>query len=120
MARSRVLLVEDDPDVAQVLADLLGHFGYEASTARDGAHALALLRDGMRPDVVLLDLMMPNMDGYRFRRSQRADPELARIPTIVITAQVRPDLEELAPAAYLRKPFEMDALVAEVARQLAG
>jgi CheY-like chemotaxis protein len=112
------LLVEDDPDVADVLGALLVRFGYDAVTARDGAHALAMLREGMRPRVVLLDLMMPNMDGYRFRRAQRADPRFAEIPTIVITAQARPDLQDLAPDAHLRKPFEMEALLAELERQL--
>jgi two-component system response regulator MprA len=110
------MLVEDDHDVALVLADLLERFGFVVMRHADGARALSALRAGATPDLVLLDLMMPNMDGYRFRRAQREDPNLSRIPTIVITAQARPNLTELAPAACLRKPFEVETLVSEIER----
>jgi two-component system response regulator MprA len=115
---AKILIVEDDPDVAQVLAEILGHFGYEACRARDGLHALSMWRHGFRPDLVLLDLVMPNMDGYRFRGAQREEPAFARIPTVVITAQASPDLRALDAQGCIKKPFDVEALLAEIERQL--
>jgi CheY-like chemotaxis protein len=115
-ARGTVMLIEDDFDVAQVLCDLLERLGFAVDRHPDGARALSALRAGLCPDVVLLDLMMPNMDGYRFRQAQRTDPAFAAIPTIVITAQARPKLAELEVDSCLRKPFEVEHLVAEIER----
>jgi CheY-like chemotaxis protein len=115
---AKILIVEDDPDVSQVLAELLGHLGYVACAARDGLQALSMWRDGVRPDLVLLDLAMPNMDGYRFRRTQRQDPAFACVPTVVITAQASPDLQSLDAQGCLKKPFDMEMLVAEIERHL--
>src|SRR5687768_7389253 len=81
-----VLLVEDDSDIRETVGEVLGDHGYRVVTAGHGADALAQLRDGARPDVILLDLMMPVMDGAAFRSEQKADPELAAIPVIVMTA----------------------------------
>ena len=78
-----VLIVEDNPESADVLRRVLIFRGYSVATAVDGVDALALLRSGLRPAVIILDLWMPNMDGRQFRAEQLADPALARIPVIV-------------------------------------
>ena len=114
-----LLLIEDDPDVSVTLAGLLAGFGYTVNHARDGQKALALLRSGERPRLILLDLMMPNMDGYRFRTAQLEEPELAGIPTIVITADGRANKDKLGVAACFRKPFDVEALLNEIARHFA-
>ncbi len=119
-AGKRVLLVEDDPDVSETLAGLLARFGYDVTSARDGVKAMRALRGGHVPDVIVLDLMMPNMDGYRFRDAQSEDPVLAAVPTIVITADRRASKEKLGVAACLRKPFDIDELLAEIGRQCQG
>jgi len=111
-----ILLVEDDRDVAETLAGLLARFDYSVRVARDGQKALGVLRAGELPRLILLDLMMPNMDGYRFRNSQVEDPRFAEIPTIVITADPRATKEKLGVAACFRKPFDVEALLAEIAR----
>jgi CheY-like chemotaxis protein len=80
-----VLIVEDDCDVAEMMEILLSLEGYETRTAHNGAEALVSLRQ-RRPSVVLLDLQMPVMDGFEFRRRQLADPELASIPVLCLTA----------------------------------
>jgi CheY-like chemotaxis protein len=85
MAGQRVLVVEDDPALRDLLHTVLLDEGYEARTATDGATALALL-ESWRPQVILLDLMMPGMDGWQFRHLQQADPRLASIPLVVMSA----------------------------------
>src|SRR5689334_6104245 len=79
-----ILVVDDDEDILEALRDLLRDEGYDVVAARDGRTALERLRGGLRPRLILLDLMMPTMNGYEFRREQRADPALAGIPTIVV------------------------------------
>lgn len=81
-----ILLVEDNLDVLDVTRILLEAEGYAVATAVNGADALALLRGGLRPCLIVLDLSMPVMDGWEFRDEQRADPELRAIPTIVYSA----------------------------------
>jgi CheY-like chemotaxis protein len=111
-----VLLIEDDPDVSETLAGLLARFDYAVTIARDGQKALRALRDGPLPRLILLDLMMPNMDGHRFRNAQLEEPTLAAIPTIVITADAKASREKLGVAACFRKPFDVEALLNEIAR----
>lgn len=111
-----LLLVEDDPDLADALSALLGRFGYSVRVERDGAKAMTALRTGCSPRAIVLDLMMPNMDGYRFRSAQLGEPEFAAIPTVVITADPRATAEQLGVTACFRKPFDMEALLAELSR----
>lgn len=106
-----VLLIEDDPDVADTLRGLLRAFGYEVEVAIDGNQGIRALRAGLRPNVILLDLMMPNMDGHRFREIQLGDPELVDIPTLVITADARATAERLGVTACFRKPFDPERLL---------
>jgi CheY-like chemotaxis protein len=111
-----VLIVDDDPDVAAVLADLLQLEGFSVASALDGAAALAQLRDGLRPCAILLDLMMPVMDGWAFRADQLADPALAPIPVLVTSAGgfTREAItDQMGAVGYLPKPFsEIDFLAA--------
>jgi len=112
-----VLIVDDDADNREVLGEVLSDAGYSVVFARDGAEALALLR-GLRPDVILLDLNMPIMDGLEFRAAQRRDPALAPIPTVVMTAldHFREWMGELAPTEMVAKPLKLAQLLSIVRR----
>lgn len=115
--RPTILVVEDDPDVRDTLVRILVRFGYDVQPATDGARALSLVRDGLRPDLVILDLVMPNMDGIRFRAAQVEHDALASIPTIVITASERLSSSAASGAvACFRKPFDMGALLETIKR----
>jgi CheY-like chemotaxis protein len=81
-----VLLVEDDAAVVSSLGEALREEGLDVAAARNGREALALLRQGLRPSIIVLDLMMPVMDGWDFRYEQLLDPTLKEIPVVVITA----------------------------------
>ena len=111
-----VLVVEDDLDVREAMTCILNGVGYATLTADDGAAGLVHLRAGRRPDVILLDLMMPGMDGYEFRTIQLADAAFSTIPVIVLTADRRRTLSaDLGAVTFLPKPFELDELLAAVA-----
>jgi CheY-like chemotaxis protein len=112
-----VLVIEDDEDVAETLAEALSDQGYRIICAANGADALALLRSGQRPSVILLDMMMPVMDGREFRDLQREDPELADIPVIVLTANVSAGavVAEMNVTRFLKKPVRLDELLDAVA-----
>ncbi|WP_206607061.1 MULTISPECIES: response regulator [Sandaracinus] len=115
-AQGVVLYVEDDTDVRDVMASMLEREHYVVRTAGDGREALEMLRGGLQPDVILLDLMMPVMDGWEFRAAQLRDPKLAAIPTVLVSA-VRPlagPARSLGAAGYLEKPFRRDDLLRAV------
>lgn len=108
MARPRVLIVEDEPHIVLSLEFLLQREGYETTAAADGEEGLALVRR-LRPDVVLLDIMMPRRNGYEVCQAIKADPELRRIPVIMLSAKAQ-EVEvlrglELGATAYIAKPF---------------
>jgi CheY-like chemotaxis protein len=113
----RVLIVEDDRDIRETLVELLASAGYETAQAANGRDALDAARHA-RPQLIVLDLMMPVMDGWQFRSEQRRDPALAPIPVIVISA-CDPSAA-LDADLFLQKPFPMDRLVAEAARLLGS
>jgi CheY-like chemotaxis protein len=112
VARS-ILVVEDDSDIQQALCSVLRDEGYEVSSASDGREAISQLHAGQRPGVILLDLMMPVMDGADFRKAQLGDPQLKDIPVVVLTADDRHrDIgRSLGAAAAFAKPFELGALL---------
>ncbi len=118
--RAPVLIADDDRDTRETLRDLLELEGYPVITARNGAEALERMRlEG--PGLVLLDLVMPAMDGVQVCRLRAADPALAAIPVAVISASVGQE-ERLRPlnlAAYLEKPVRIDTLL-ELVRQFCG
>jgi CheY-like chemotaxis protein len=116
-----ILIVEDNVPMAEALRDILGGEGYEVEVARDGAVALDWLARNARPDLILLDLMMPTMDGYELRARQLADPALAAIPTFVISAGPFDErFEAMRADGWLRKPVALDSLLAVVARHCAA
>jgi CheY-like chemotaxis protein len=106
-----VLIVEDDSDLREMMAQLLTLEGFQSATVANGKEALRYLSGSDTPDVILLDLMMPVMDGWEFRRVQQADPKLARVPTIVLSALDQARAVDLKPAAFLKKPLDFDRLL---------
>lgn len=111
-----VLVVEDDTELRQMMAQLLVLEGFKPVLATNGRDALNTLRAGARPDVILLDLMMPVMDGWEFRRRQQADAELADIPVVVTTAAPLEMTRELGAAVVLQKPLNFDDTIAVIRR----
>ena len=109
-----VLVVDDDSAVRRMILLLLSSEGYETETATDGAEALALMRQ-RRPCLVLLDINMPLMDGWEFRKQQLEDPALADVPVVCITGIVHPeDVERILGVPCLRKPVDFPSLIRAV------
>jgi len=109
-----ILLIEDDSDLADAIVEVLQTEGYRVSYASDGREALATLAKGNLPDLILLDLMMPKMNGWEFRAAQLGDRRLAKIPVVVLSAtgeRSRPIDAKLV----LRKPVTLDALLGAIA-----
>jgi CheY-like chemotaxis protein len=111
------MVVEDDESIRAALGEALVEEGYEVVTAEHGARALELLRAGARPGLVLLDLMMPVMDGRAFLEARAGDPALAAIPVVVVTADPRATHEAwtLDAQAILAKPLSLQSLLETVA-----
>jgi DNA-binding response OmpR family regulator len=111
----RVLVVDDDLSIQGFLADALADEEYDVRTATNGRDALAIVSE-WRPDLILLDLMMPEMDGWTLRARQLTLPEAATIPVIVLSAMRDPTatMEGLAPARIVVKPFDIDELLATI------
>ncbi|TMA82071.1 MAG: response regulator [Deltaproteobacteria bacterium] len=105
-----VLVVEDDPDVREVMIAVVENEGHTAVPAENGAEALQLLRNGLNPCVILLDLMMPVKNGWEFRAEQNADPHLAAIPTIIVSAAGKEAMRDLHPDGTVPKPIDLDKL----------
>jgi CheY-like chemotaxis protein len=118
--RRRVLVVDDDDDLAEVLSAVLESFGYVVGVARNGREALEYLRSHDGLDVVLLDLMMPVMNGWEFRVEQLKDPRLSSIPVIVFSGQGKLEHNALSigAAAYLHKPVGVPDLLGALGRVL--
>jgi CheY-like chemotaxis protein len=106
-----VLVVEDDPDLRLMMAHLLAAEGFETMVAANGRQALEALEHGPTPQVILLDLMMPVMDGFAFRQAQQLLPRFAHIPVIVLSA-VAERASSIHAVATLKKPLDVDALIA--------
>src|SRR5690349_17497986 len=102
-----VLIVEDDADLREMMAQLLTLEGFSVETASNGREALRYLEsgDGGRPNLILLDLMMPVMDGWEFRRRQLADMRSAEIPVVVLSALDQTRAADIHGAAFLKKPL---------------
>jgi CheY-like chemotaxis protein len=115
------MVVEDDRDVRLALAEILAEEGYRVAVAEHGYDALRQLRFGMQPGVILLDLMMPVMDGWEFLAQQRATPSLASIPVVVLTAASNAKGLGASPQVVgrLRKPVDIIALLDAVASACA-
>ncbi|HTI39615.1 MAG TPA: response regulator [Vicinamibacterales bacterium] len=112
----RVLIIEDDPDTREMLGHFLELSGFVVETAANGREALDTLRGGDYASVILLDLMMPVMDGWEFRAAQRLDPALSAIPVIVVTAAgPRERVPPIDADAWLPKPIDLDQLLDTIA-----
>jgi len=115
----RVLVVDDDPDLREAMIEVLQENGHAATGAANGNEALTALRAATeQPCLILLDLMMPIMDGRQFREEQMRDPALSPIPVIVISAfrDVAQTAEEMKVAAHVKKPVSLRDLVQLVER----
>ncbi len=117
MAKKRVLIVDDEKDLADMVRFRLEANGYEISLAHDGQQALEVARKE-KPDLIILDLMLPKMDGYKVCGLLKKDMRYASIPIIIFTAKAQTDDmklgEEVGADAYLTKPFEPAVLLGKI------
>jgi CheY-like chemotaxis protein len=116
-SRNCILIVEDDADLRDSLADLLQDEGYQVAGAANGREALSYLRRCPPPCIILLDLMMPVMNGWEFRDQQQQDPALSSIPVAIVTG-VRNSADQMAAlnaVGYLQKPVDLSELLETVA-----
>jgi len=119
MTRPLVLVVDDDPDILDAICDILEVERYRVARARNGLEALERV-EAERPAVILLDLMMPVMDGVAFAHALRERPEVSDVPIVVISADGNPArAASVGARGYLAKPFDIEALLGHVAA-LAG
>lgn len=113
---SRILVVEDDPDIAELVEHHLSRAGYATSVVGTGADALERIRE--RPDLVLLDLMLPGLSGFEICRKMRSDPQTATVPIIMLTARAEEESRveglELGADDYVTKPFSPRELLARL------
>lgn len=110
-----ILLVEDDGDLRDAMADTLEESGYSVAAVSNGLECLEWLREAERPpSLILLDLMMPVMDGWQFRIEQLKDPKLAGIPVVILSAMASPAGND--GVEHLKKPVKLQPLLALVAR----
>ena len=120
--RGTVLVVEDDPELLLSLSEVIESEGYSVACARHGLEALGRLRGGVRPSVILLDLMMPIMNGWQFRYEQRQDSDLSKIPVVVVSA--KSDSQQhaawLEADGYISKPIDLDQLFDILSRYCDG
>lgn len=118
---TRVLIVEDEPNIVESLSFVLRHAGYAVTSAADGETALGLLRDSP-PDLLVLDLMLPGINGFEVLKTVKSTPALATMPVIVLTAKGqardRRMAEDIGADGFMTKPFSNRELV-ELVRTLA-
>ncbi|HET6148144.1 MAG TPA: response regulator [Polyangia bacterium] len=113
--RPTLLIVDDDRDIREVLGEMLTDEGFNIEAAWNGAEALKRLHEGFRPNLIILDLMMPVMDGLAFREHLKLSPDLASIPVIGVTAASSAQVDFVC----LRKPLRFDALVERIQTTLS-
>jgi CheY-like chemotaxis protein len=114
MSAPTVFVVEDDADTRDMVSRFLEMEGYRVETAANGRQALDRLAAGVRPSVIVLDLMMPVMDGWQFRREQVRNAAFAGIPVIVVSAAGRERFDAINANAYLTKPVDLELLLKEI------
>ncbi len=115
----KILLVDDDEFIRSSLKEHLEEEGHTVATAADGQQAFRILRRGDRPDVIVLDAMMPVMSGWDFRSAQLSDPDFANIPVVVVSAfgfSGRTVLSQFGVADYVPKPLDTEALLKAISR----
>ena len=117
-----ILIVEDDIDTREMLGRFLELEGYRVETAENGKRALERLGSGVEACVILLDLMMPVMDGWHFRVTQVQDSALANIPVVVLSGagNIEQEAAALGVAGYVAKPFDVSSLLGVVQHTCAS
>ena len=119
---NRVLLVDDEPELIRALSVRLTASGFTCATAKNGEEGLAKVQEA-RPDLIIVDLLMPEMDGYEMCRRLKSDRQTASIPVLVLTAvperSVEQHLHDLGSARVLHKPFDSAQLLATVRELLS-
>lgn len=122
-AKKKILIVEDEADVASLLAMLLDTQGYDSILAKDGPGALEKAR-GEKPDLILLDIMLPKIDGFKVARMLKFDENFRHIPIIMITAKIQEKDKkmgmETGADAYFTKPFDTSVLLQRIKEILVG
>lgn len=122
LSSNAILLIDDDADMRDTMTDVLRDEGYDVIAVAGGREALRLLEEGARPALILLDMMMPGMDGRQFRAEQTKNREWAAIPTVVFSAYVNvaETASAIGAAGGLQKPVRMEALLELVGRFVSG
>ncbi|MGE3610110.1 MAG: response regulator [Bacteriovoracaceae bacterium] len=118
MINKRILVIEDDTYIRELLVELLESEGYNVASANNGLEGIKTLESSSDPDLILIDLMMPVMDGYAFRTEQLKNPRWSKIPTIVMSAEANAK-EKMKPfhvTAFLSKPVELETILKTVSR----
>ena len=120
----RIFIIDDEPDIIEVLAFVLAGKGYEVLSARDGREALNTLRT-LVPDFILLDLEMPYVNGYEVFYHLRRDPNLYKVPVVILTACTLSDqdserLKKMKVKGCIRKPFEIEEVLHYLEKSEAG
>ncbi len=119
--RRDVLIVDDDPDIRDAVGECLRYEGYDVHSAADGRDALDRLEYGLRPAVILLDLMMPVLNGFDVLEALKNRPEWKSIPVVIVSANRGYEAEDLSGAvSILRKPVNVDRLLAAVEQAVAS
>ncbi|MCU1283450.1 MAG: Sensory box histidine kinase/response regulator [bacterium] len=116
------MVVDDDADIRDSIGDILELRGYRVARASNGREALDRLRAGARPCVILLDLMMPVLNGWEFREQQISDEALKAVPVVIISGDGSTDQKaaSIGVAEFLRKPLELSAILDVVRRHCGG
>jgi CheY-like chemotaxis protein len=114
----RILVVEDDTSIRELLVELLESEGYSVVSAVNGLEGLKVLQSESHPDLILIDLMMPVMDGYSFRTEQLKNVIWSKIPTVVMSAEAnaKEKMKNFNITAFLSKPVELETILKTVAR----
>lgn len=118
-SKRTILVVEDDTDIRESVVEYLDIMGFKMLGASNGQEALDYLKsNNEQPDIILLDLMMPIMDGFAFREAQLKDTRLAQIPVLIMSADgnVQEKKSRVGAMGYLKKPVDLDDLISEIER----
>lgn len=114
----RILVIEDDTSIRELLVELLESEGYSVASAVNGLEGLKHLNSEAQPNLILIDLMMPVMDGYSFRTEQLKNESWAKIPTVVMSAEAnaKEKMKSYNITAFLSKPVELETILKTVAQ----
>jgi CheY-like chemotaxis protein len=112
----RILIIDDDEDTRELLRLIVDSQGHEVAVASDGAEALVQVQVGSRPDLIVLDMMMPNLDGEGFMRALKGHPDLAQVPVFVVSGHhaARQKASEIGASGCFVKPVELADLLAVI------